>query len=132
MKSFTVAKVDEISAGKMKHVEVSGKEIMIANVDGKYYAISDRCGHMNGRLSMGTLIGNAVTCPLHYSRFDVTTGKLIAGPHVTSIDDLKKFNLPAEMLKMAEQMNESQSAIKTYDLPTFRVQVKGDNILVDV
>ena len=116
----------------MKHVEVSGKEIMIANVDGKYYAMSDRCGHMNGRLSMGTLVGNTVTCPLHYSRFDVTTGKVIAGPYVTSIDDLKKFNLPAEMLKMAEQMNESQSAIKTYDLPTFRVQFKGDNILVDV
>jgi len=68
----------------------------------------------------------------HYSRFDVTTGKVIAGPHVTSIDDLKKFNLPAEMRKMAEQMNESQRAIKTYDLSTFRVQVKGDNILVDV
>ena len=34
-----VAKVDEIPAGKMKHVEVSGKEIMVANVDSKYYAM---------------------------------------------------------------------------------------------
>ena len=109
----------------------SGKEIMVANVDGKYYAVSDRCGHMNGRLSMGTLVENIVTCPLHYSRFDVTTGKVIAGPRLTSIDELKKFNLPAEMVKVAEHMNELQSVIKTYDLPTFHVQVKGDNILVD-
>ena len=99
-----VAKVDEIATGKMKHIEVSGKEIMVANVDGKYYAVSDRCGHMNARLSMGTLAKNAVTCPLHFSRFDVTNGKVIAGPHLTSIDELKKFNLPAKMLKVAEHM----------------------------
>ena len=86
---------------------------------------------MNGRLSMGTLVGNMITCPIHYSRFDVTSGKVVDGPHVTSIDKLKKFNLPAEMLKMVEQMNEYQSAIKTYDPPTFRMQVKGDDILVD-
>ena len=38
-----VAKVDEIPAGKMKHVEINGKEIMIANVSGKFYALDDRC-----------------------------------------------------------------------------------------
>jgi hypothetical protein len=27
-----VAKVNEISSGKMKHVEINGKEIMIANL----------------------------------------------------------------------------------------------------
>ncbi|MFL6342423.1 MAG: Rieske (2Fe-2S) protein, partial [Nitrososphaeraceae archaeon] len=39
-----VGKVSEISDGKMKHVEVDGKEVLIANVGGKFYAISDRCG----------------------------------------------------------------------------------------
>ena len=52
-----VAKVNEIADGKMKHVEVYGKEALIANVGGKYYAISDRCGHMNALLSMGKLTG---------------------------------------------------------------------------
>ncbi|MFL6380289.1 MAG: Rieske (2Fe-2S) protein, partial [Nitrososphaeraceae archaeon] len=51
---FEVAKVNEISDGKMKHVEVDGKEVLIANIGGKFYAISDRCGHMNALLSMGT------------------------------------------------------------------------------
>jgi nitrite reductase/ring-hydroxylating ferredoxin subunit len=50
-----VAKVDEIPAGKTKHVEIDGKEIMIANVNGKFYALDDRCGHMNALLSMGNL-----------------------------------------------------------------------------
>jgi nitrite reductase/ring-hydroxylating ferredoxin subunit len=56
-----VGKVSEISNGKMKHVEVDGKEeVLIANVGGKFYAISDRCGHMNALLSMGNLTGNTV------------------------------------------------------------------------
>jgi nitrite reductase/ring-hydroxylating ferredoxin subunit len=37
----------------MKHVEIKGKEIAIINLDGKYYAINDRCGHMNAPLSKG-------------------------------------------------------------------------------
>ena len=48
-----VAKVHEISDGKMKHIELEGKEVLLANIDGKFYAMSDRCGHMNALLSMG-------------------------------------------------------------------------------
>ena len=58
-----VAKVDEIPSGKMKHVEVNGKEIMIANLDGKFYALNDRCSHTNAPLSMGNIQGSIVTCP---------------------------------------------------------------------
>lgn len=39
-------KADEVPEGSMKHVEVDGKEILIAKVDGKFYAIADRCGHI--------------------------------------------------------------------------------------
>ena len=41
-----IAKISEISDGKMKHVEVDGKEVLIANIGGKFYAINDRCGHI--------------------------------------------------------------------------------------
>ncbi len=34
--------VDEIPRGKMKHVEVQGKEIVLSNVGGKFYAMDDR------------------------------------------------------------------------------------------
>ena len=37
-----VGKVDEIPLGKMKYVEVQGKEIVISNVGGKFYAMDDR------------------------------------------------------------------------------------------
>jgi nitrite reductase/ring-hydroxylating ferredoxin subunit len=76
--SVEVARVNEIPYGKMKHVEVEGKEALIANLGGKFYARSDRCGHMNALLSMGNLTGSTVTCPFHGSKFDVKTGKKLS------------------------------------------------------
>ena len=52
-----VADVNNVSTGKMKHIEVGEKEILLANSDGKVYALCDRCSHMNAPLSMGTLNG---------------------------------------------------------------------------
>lgn len=74
-----VAKTIDIPMGKMKHVEVDGVEILIANVEGKFYAVSDRCPHLNATLSKGTLNKTIVTCPRHLSTFDVTTGRAISG-----------------------------------------------------
>jgi nitrite reductase/ring-hydroxylating ferredoxin subunit len=37
-----VGKVDEVPVGKMKYVEVQGKEIVISNIGGKFYAMDDR------------------------------------------------------------------------------------------
>lgn len=65
--SYVAVDITSVQAliGKMKHVEINGKEILIANIDGNYYAVSDRCGHSNASLSRGNLKGNVVTCPLH-------------------------------------------------------------------
>ena len=73
-------KVGEISNGQMKHVEINGKEIVIANLDGKFYAFADRCAHMNARLSRGNVNQNIVTCPFHAAKFDITSGKKIGEP----------------------------------------------------
>ena len=74
-----VAKTIDIPAGKMKHVEVDGIEILIANVEGLFYAVGDRCPHLNAKVSDGTLNETVVTCPRHLSSFDVTTGRVISG-----------------------------------------------------
>ncbi|MPZ07961.1 MAG: Rieske 2Fe-2S domain-containing protein [Nitrososphaeraceae archaeon] len=87
---FDVGKVDEIPVGKMKHVEVQGKEIVISNIGGKFYAMDDRCGHMNAGLSMGTISNDGiVTCPFHGARFDATTGKKVKEPVLTSSQQME-------------------------------------------
>lgn len=76
------AETSEVPVGKMKIIKLEEKEILIANVDGNYYAIGNRCTHAGGDLSRGSLEGKIVTCPKHGSKFDVTTGKAVSGPKI--------------------------------------------------
>jgi nitrite reductase/ring-hydroxylating ferredoxin subunit len=132
-----VAIKSEIPVGKMKHIEVNEKEIMIANVEGEFYAISDRCGHENARLSMGTLTNTIVTCPMHFATFDVTTGKAISGPKLESSGAAKMLAKCPEdtqkaMTQTFQRIGEIQSSIKTYNLPVYKVKVDGNDLLVQL
>ena len=111
-----VAKVKEIPDGKMKHVELDGSEVLVANVGGKYFAISDRCGHMNALLSMGNLKGHDVTCPFHGSTFDVTTGKKLSEPILSPSQEMEP--LPQTWQKFFEKVGQLMAHIKTYDQTT--------------
>ncbi len=80
MSFIDIAKVDEITPGNMKGATVGGKDILITNIEGRYYAIGGKCTHAGGNLSKGKLEGKIVTCPRHGSKFDVTTGNRVSGP----------------------------------------------------
>ncbi|MDP9338827.1 MAG: Rieske 2Fe-2S domain-containing protein [Acidobacteriota bacterium] len=71
-----VASVGEIAPGKVQEVQIGGKTLAVANVDGKIYAISNTCLHRGGPLGQGTLSGTVITCPWHGWSFDVINGKL--------------------------------------------------------
>jgi len=75
-----VAQVADIPAGGMKCVAIDRNRVLLAQIDGRFYAISDVCGHRNAPLSRGRLNGHVVECPLHFAQFDVRTGKLVDGP----------------------------------------------------
>ncbi len=70
----------ELAPGAMKRVDVAGRRILIANVDGRYCAADDTCTHEEASLSTGVLKGALVKCPLHGSRFNVCTGEALEEP----------------------------------------------------
>jgi 3-phenylpropionate/trans-cinnamate dioxygenase ferredoxin subunit len=72
-----IGRAGELQDGEMKKVEVDGRELLLARVGDSYYAIDDRCPHMGGDLSEGSLDGGIVTCPKHGSQFDVRNGALV-------------------------------------------------------
>src|SRR6478609_12217217 len=80
-----VAGVADIPPGAMKCVAVDRARVLLAHVDGCFYAISDICGHRNAPLSRGKLAGHVVECPLHFAQFDIRSGKLIDGPVSTDV-----------------------------------------------
>ena len=75
----TVARASEMAPGEMKLVDVAGEEVVIANVDGEYFAFSNTCTHAGGPLVEGELAGDIVTCPWHSTPFNVRTGEALEG-----------------------------------------------------
>lgn len=75
-----VIKVADLPPGRMTWVVVDRERLLLVNVEGTFYALSDVCGHQRAPLSRGTLEGHVVECPLHFARYDVRTGTLLSGP----------------------------------------------------
>jgi len=70
----------EIAPGGMKAVTLNGRELVLCNYEGAFYAVERACGHANARLERGALTGWVLTCPLHYAQFDVRTGEALSRP----------------------------------------------------
>jgi 3-phenylpropionate/trans-cinnamate dioxygenase ferredoxin subunit len=86
-------KAGELAPGAMKRVELRGRRILLANVEGRFYAVDDTCTHEEASLSTGVLQGELVKCPLHGSRFNVRTGKALEEP---AEEDLRTYPVRLE------------------------------------
>lgn len=106
MEFVKVASVAELSPGQMKGVSAGSAKLLLANIEGSFYAIARKCPHIGGNLCKGKLEGPLVKCPLHGARFDVRTGQ--------AVNDAKLL-----FLKM-----------KVRDATTFPVRIDGTDILV--
>ena len=101
MGKILVGKTSDIPSGKMTMVSTDGKDILVTNVDGNYYAMDDTCTHAGASLSEGSLDGSTVTCPWHGSTWDCKTGKMIA------------------------------FGVQLKDLSSYKVMVESDNVFVE-
>ncbi|MEN3036261.1 MAG: non-heme iron oxygenase ferredoxin subunit [Candidatus Methanosuratincola petrocarbonis] len=108
MALYRVANLSEVPPNSMRPFTVSGREILVANLNGNLYAMDNRCSHRKGDLSKGALSGTTVTCPVHGSKFDLTSGKAISGPKLGPIK------------------------LKTSDLNSYKVKVEEGSIMVEL
>ncbi|MBO0740552.1 MAG: Rieske (2Fe-2S) protein [Hyphomicrobiaceae bacterium] len=97
MPRHVVARAAEIPPGSRMLVKVAGRDIVIFNIKGELFALSDRCPHKGGSLSRGKLSGavtscgpgnyqysrpgEIIRCPWHAWEFDVRTGRSWCDPH---------------------------------------------------
>ena len=110
-----LGKTGDLANGAMKEVTVNGREYLLARVKDKYYAADGRCPHMGGNLAMGKLDGTIVTCPRHYSQFDLADGRVVRWTDWTG---LKLF--------LARMMG-SPRPLKTY-----LIKLEGDRIMAEI
>jgi nitrite reductase/ring-hydroxylating ferredoxin subunit len=68
--------VIDLPEGSMHRVTFGELDVLLAHTSSGVAAVDDRCPHMSAPLSIGTLEGCIVGCPLHDGRFDLATGRV--------------------------------------------------------
>ncbi|QLH08365.1 Rieske (2Fe-2S) protein [Candidatus Nitrosotenuis sp. DW1] len=94
MGKIIVGKKSDLLPGSMQKVAVDGRDILVANIDGNYYACDDTCTHAGASLADGVLEGGTITCGWHGAKFNCMTGKLEKFP--AKIRDLKSYQIVVE------------------------------------
>jgi len=108
-KEIVVAKVSDLKNGETKKIEIDDHEILLARIDGKYYAVSGACPHYGASLAEGVLSGERLYCPWHHACFHAKTGELHEPP---ARDALSKFEVKIDgenvILKLPQKIKPNQ------------------------
>jgi apoptosis-inducing factor 3 len=84
---------DELVEGAPRLVKLGEDDVHLVRLDGRVYAVGNKCTHYECKLHEGVLLGRTVVCRCHDARFDVTTGKVLAAP---ALNDLPTFPVRVE------------------------------------
>ncbi len=82
----TVLDVGDLPPGSMRRVTRGDLDILVAHTPDGVVAVDDRCPHMSAPLSIGTLDGCVVACPLHDGTFDLASGNPVQMPTTGGLD----------------------------------------------
>jgi nitrite reductase/ring-hydroxylating ferredoxin subunit len=81
-----VLRVDELPEGSMRRITRGDLDVLLVHTDKGVFATEDRCPHMSAPLSIGTLEGCIIQCPLHEGRFDLASGDPARMPTTGGLD----------------------------------------------
>jgi 3-phenylpropionate/trans-cinnamate dioxygenase ferredoxin subunit len=102
------ARTSSLATETMKSVEVGGHQLLLANLDGRFYAVARKCTHFGGNLCNGKLVDGIVTCHKHGARFDLRTGRAVGQATMLIFHKLPK------------------------DLRSYPVKIEGDQVLIGI
>jgi nitrite reductase/ring-hydroxylating ferredoxin subunit len=72
-----IGKRSDIQDGEFTNVMVGGRQILLANIHGSYFATANICTHEGAELHKGEIDDKEIACPWHGAKWDLTTGQLI-------------------------------------------------------
>jgi nitrite reductase/ring-hydroxylating ferredoxin subunit len=137
MAKHIVAPVAEIPPGARKLVKLNGRAIVVFNLSGEFFALSDRCPHKGGSLSQGHLTGlvqssvpgeyhydrrgEIIRCPWHSWEFDIRTGRSWCDPQRVRA---RQFSVRVE--------SGAQLVEGPYTAETFPVAVEDDYVVIEM
>ena len=93
MTEFKLAlKSEYLKPGQIVKVDIDSTPVLIGNVDGEFFAVSNICPHSVRPMleHKSSMLNNQVKCPHHGSIFDVPTGILVKG---LAAEPLEKYEV---------------------------------------
>jgi 3-phenylpropionate/trans-cinnamate dioxygenase ferredoxin subunit len=137
MEHHVVARTSEIEPGGRKRVTVKGRDIVVFNVGGEFFALLDKCPHKGGSLCAGWLAGQVessvpgeyrysrrgevIRCAWHSWEFDIRTGRSYCDPARVRAQRFEAHVGPG-----------AQIVEGPYIAETFPVTVEDEYVIVDV
>ena len=108
-----LARADEILPGRTLFLRVGEAAVILANWEGRIYALHGLCPHQNNSLEGAVLWDNLLDCPFHHFQFAVQTGE----------NRFPKNVYPDDMPHLEPQVR---------PLRTYAVEVRDGDIWVDL
>ena len=75
-----LVRLDALADGSLTRCRHDGTTILLCRVGDEVHAVADTCTHEAVSLSLGSLCGHRLRCPLHGSEFDVRSGAALDEP----------------------------------------------------
>jgi nitrite reductase/ring-hydroxylating ferredoxin subunit len=110
---YRVARVDEVPPGQTRYREVGSIPLVLANWQGRIYALHGLCPHRLNPLKGAHLWGHLIDCPWHHFEYDIRTGE----------NYFPKNVYPKDYVALEEQLR---------PLRTYRVELRGPEIWVEL
>jgi nitrite reductase/ring-hydroxylating ferredoxin subunit len=148
MPRHVVAREDELPPGARLRVDVAGRPVLLLNIKGELFALTDTCPHRGGSLSAGLLTGlvtssepgeiryeragEILRCPWHQWEFDVRTGRSYCDPKRMRVQ-----NYPVSVQPSLADTRDGTTPIEgrvegRMVAETFPVRRHGGHIVVDM
>ena len=135
MARHVIAPASELPPGSRKRCIVDGKGVLVLNIKGELFALSDTCPHRGASLLGGALTGHVVSekpgeytysrsgeilrCPWHAWEFDVRTGRSWCDPKWM------------RLVQHAVQVESGAALVEgPYKAETFPVCVEDDYVVI--
>ena len=120
-KRVFLANVSDLAARAAMVVNAEGTSLVVARVEGQYYAALNKCPHLGLPLTAGKVDGKVITCPFHGSQFDMCSGENL--DWVRGVGGIKLPEWSRRLLAMGKQPGPVQ---------TYPVVVEGDQVFVEI
>ena len=81
---------DLLRDGEMKRFDLEDKPVVVARVDGDYFAVGGKCSHYGAPLEKGVLKQHTLMCPWHHACFDIRSATRLEPP---ALNDLPRYDV---------------------------------------